>query len=226
MKKRLVIALGCIFTVSMLSACGNANANATTKESTESVQTSVAEEITEESVAQEPEEVQKPKGHPGQETDENIEKIKFDDLEQFEVTSTNVTDGVWDTKITNTDNGENLSPELSWGPVEGATCYQVLMIDAGWLHMDVCTEDCALTEGQIDGSDNNKYVGPYPPDGTHTYDVYVVAMKAMPGASKTRFDAGGNDLNIILSHLNTDVDGNTGNVISCGVISGTYTYGD
>ena len=45
------------------------------------------------------------------------------------VSSSNVADGVWDTKITNTTNGENLSPELSWSSVEGALGYEVYMID-------------------------------------------------------------------------------------------------
>ena len=45
--------------------------------------------------------------------------------------------GVWDSVITNTENGSNKSPRLSWEPVEGASSYVVYMVDTSannWLH--------------------------------------------------------------------------------------------
>ena len=50
-------------------------------------------------------------------------------LPQFDVTSTNLHSGVWDTVITNTENGNNVSPQLSWEPVESAKSYVIYMVD-------------------------------------------------------------------------------------------------
>ena len=48
-----------------------------------------------------------------------------------------LTDGVWNDIISNTNIGENKSPQLSWEPVEGAKVYAVYMFDTntnGYLH--------------------------------------------------------------------------------------------
>ena len=245
MKKLLLIAIIGAASVFSLTACDNASTKAGneavtevsasaetsgTEEETKTEDTAAGETKTKESDAteettEETVDESKPKGHPRANRNAGP-KLNYDDLEHFEVQSSNLTDGVWDTKITNTVYGENISPELSWEPVENAACYQVYMIDVAWLHMDAVTAECGLTEGQIDGNDDNQYVGPYPPDGTHTYDVYVVALKNKPGDVKSYFNAAGNDIGEILYQLNTDEAGNEGNIISCGLISGTYTNGD
>ena len=46
------------------------------------------------------------------------------DYYQFNVTSEDLHGVYWDVKISH-DKGEDLSPQLSWDPVEGATCYAV-----------------------------------------------------------------------------------------------------
>lgn len=156
-----------------------------------------------------------------------IAKTIFQDMTSFSVTSSNVTNGVWDTKITNTEKGENLSPELAWDSVEGATLYAVFMIDGAWLHMDVYTSETSLEEGSIDDRERfRQYIGPYPPSGTHTYSVFVFALANEPGKVPFMFNAGGNSIDQIYQKLDADVDGNTGNVLAYGRLDGNYTYGD
>ena len=56
---------------------------------------------------------------------------------QFEVTSEDLVDGAWAQIVSYTEEGENMSPQLSWEPVEGATVYCVYMIDLSswnWMH--------------------------------------------------------------------------------------------
>ena len=156
-----------------------------------------------------------------------IKRTAFDDLISLSVTSKDVKDGVWDDMITNTNYGENLSPELTWDPVEGATNYVVVMIDGAWLHMDVFTSETHLDAGAIKrGSRGDQYVGPYPPSDTHTYSVFVFALKDESGKVKLSFDAGGNSIDQIYTSLNVDKNGNSGNVIAVGRLDGNYTHKD
>ena len=158
-------------------------------------------------------------------SDNYIDTIVFEDVATFEVTSKCVRNGRWMDKISNTSRGENISPDLSWSAVDGATQYQVIMIDGNWLHMDVSTTGTSLAEGEFGkGEKGARYVGPYPPLGTtHTYSVFVFALKNEPGNFYMGFDGGGNSINDIYKGLNTDVDGNTGNVISYGRLDGNYS---
>ncbi|MCR5847983.1 MAG: hypothetical protein K6G75_07670 [Lachnospiraceae bacterium] len=154
-----------------------------------------------------------------------ITNVSFEDIPTFKVTSECLKAGVWDDKITNTSYGDKLSPDLSWDEVEGAAKYAVIMIDSGWLHMDVLTEDTSLAEGAYSRGERwEQYVGPYPPAGTHTYSVFVFALKNEPGDFYLGFDNGANDINKIYQGLDTDIDGNTGNVISFGRLDGNYTH--
>ncbi|MCR5275039.1 MAG: hypothetical protein K6E26_06720, partial [Clostridiales bacterium] len=41
----------------------------------------------------------------------------------FVVTSESLHDGYWDDETSDTNGNPNLSPQLSWDPVEGASCY-------------------------------------------------------------------------------------------------------
>ena len=158
-------------------------------------------------------------------SDNYIDTIFFEDVTTFNVTSKCVKNGRWMDKISNTSRGENISPDLSWEAVDGATQYQVIMIDGNWLHMDVSTRGTSLAEGEFGkGEKGARYVGPYPPLGTtHTYSVFVFALKNEPGNFYMGFDGGGNSINDIYKGLNTDVDGNTGNVISYGRLDGNYS---
>lgn len=153
-----------------------------------------------------------------------IEKTWFDNLPAINVTSENLHDCVWDSKLANTSNGENCSPQLSWDAVEGAKSYAVFMIDGGWMHMDVYTEDTSIPEGVLKSSPRGyQYVGPYPPGGeTHTYTIFVFALKNDVGKVKFLFNSG-NSIDLIYQGHDTDIDGNTGNVIAAGRLDGTYT---
>ena len=157
-----------------------------------------------------------------------IEKTVFDDLNKFNVTSDTLNNGKWDKKISNTKSGDNISPELTWEAVEGADRYVVIMIDGAWLHMDVFTTETSLAEGAIKrGSRGDQYVGPYPPSGTtHTYSVFVFALKNEMGKTPLFFDGGGNSIDLIYQKLNVDIDGNEGNVIAYGRLDGNYTNKD
>ena len=156
-----------------------------------------------------------------------IKKISFDSIPSFNVTSSNNNEGIWDDKITNTKYGEDLSPELTWDAVDGADRYVVIMIDGAWLHMDVFTTETHLDEGAVGrGQRGEQYVGPYPPSGTHTYSVFVFALKDEPGKVKLSFDAGGNSIDQIYGSLDKDTDGNEGNVLAFARLDGNYTHKD
>lgn len=156
-----------------------------------------------------------------------IESVDFENIPTFDVSSNCNSNGIWDTKISNTKYGENISPDLSWDEVEGAASYVVIMIDGEWLHMDVFTQETSLAEGAYaNGSRGEQYVGPYPPSGTHTYSVFVFALKNEPDNVYLGFDGGGNNINKIYKGLDTDIDGNTGNVLSYARLDGNYTHKD
>ena len=141
----------------------------------------------------------------------------------FELSSEDLHDGVWDTAITNTEKGENRSPQLSWAPVDGAGCYAVFMTDTSagnWLHWKSVTgTGTVLPAGWAPSSE---YVGPYPPSGTHDYEVYVFALREQPERIKGGFDSSNPKLFEFFEFL----DGEGGNIVGYGHILGTYTHGD
>lgn len=149
----------------------------------------------------------------------------IDDYKSFEVTSTNLNKGVWDDIISNTSKGSNKSPQLTWSAVEGAGLYVIIMDDPDamdWMHWksDNVTET-SLDEGWASSSD---YVGPYPPSGsTHTYEIYVVALKAPVEGVKGAFNGPNLKFEKNFKALDIDADGNRGNIIAVGRISGTFT---
>ena len=149
----------------------------------------------------------------------------FDGVPAFEVTSANLNDCVWDPMISNTNYGENISPELTWSSVDGATNYVVIMIDGSWLHMDVFTTETSLAEGTVGRGDRgDQFVGPYPPKGTtHTYSVFVFALKDEMGKLPIAFDNSGNSIIKIFESLDVDVNGNSGNVLAYGRLDGNFT---
>lgn len=153
-----------------------------------------------------------------------IPDFDINNVPTFEVTSENLNDGVWDDIISNTAAGENVSPQLSWEAVDGASTYVVYMIDTSaglWMHMKASD----ITETTLDagalGSD--KYIGPYPPSGTHDYVVYVVALREAPERVRGAFDSSNISLTNVFSPLDVNAEGQTGNVIACGTLTGTYS---
>ena len=149
----------------------------------------------------------------------------IDDYESFEVTSSSLHDGVWDNIISNTDKGSNKSPQLEWTAVDGAGLYVIIMDDPtamDWMHWksDHVTET-SLDEGWASSSE---YVGPYPPGGsTHTYEIYVVALKAPVERVKGAFNGQNPKFENNFQALDIDADGNSGNILAVGRISGTFS---
>ena len=147
----------------------------------------------------------------------------FSSFKEFALSSSDLHDGVWDTVITKTDNGSNRSPQLSWASVDGAGCYAIFMVDTSagnWLHWKSVSE--SETELPAGWAPEKEYKGPYPPSGTHSYEVYVFALKQAPERIKGAFDASNEKMYDFMKEL----DGDGGNIISYGHIDGTYTHGD
>ena len=146
-----------------------------------------------------------------------------DSLPAITLTSENLHDGVWDAVISNTNKGENHSPQLSWEPVEGASCYAVYMVDTTvtyWLHwksLDVT--ETTLAEG---AASEKEYVGPYPPSGTHDYEIRVFALKESVKEEKSQFDNGNYGFDDMMTALDTNSSG-AGNVLAYGTLTGSYT---
>lgn len=143
------------------------------------------------------------------------------------VTSENISNGVWDSVITNMANGENMSPELTWSKVDGAEEYVIYMIDpdgGNWIHWVAS----GITDTHVDAGEEitgSEYIGPYPPSGTHHYIVTVYALKAEPDSLPGKFDASNRDTGIISKGLDKS-GGRSGNLISSCSIEGTYTAGE
>lgn len=149
------------------------------------------------------------------------------DIPTFELSSENLKDGVWDTSITNTENGLNQSPQLSWEPVSGAQYYSIYMIDTSagnwghWISPNIT--ETTLAQGW---ASEKEYIGPYPPSGTHDYEIYVFALKEQPNKKVYVSFNGQNAFFTNIMALDKNSNADSGNIISYGHIKGTYTYGD
>ena len=160
-------------------------------------------------------------------------------LPTFDVGSDDLADGVWIDDTGSNSRGQNISPELHWDGVEGAVKYNIYMIDEsawGWLHWQVeGISDDHLERGVCDqmggvigtnagGEDiYARYLGPDPPEGIHTYNVYVVALQDTSAELKVKFNRSGNDIKTIIEGLDVKADGNNGNVLGYGMIEGTFS---
>lgn len=147
----------------------------------------------------------------------------------FEVTSESVdNNGVLKTDCCSLEaapKGRNLSPQLSWKMVEDATCYAVYMYDAdadAFLHWRVADlTETSLKEGAM--SMEAMYVGPYPPDGTHHYQITVYALKQAPQLYEGKMGAKA-DVAQIEKCLD-EIDGTSGNVVGVGIMNCVVTRG-
>lgn len=143
----------------------------------------------------------------------------------FAVTSESLDGNIWIEACLNTEDGQNASPELSWEPIEGATVYVIYMVDINannflhWKSADVTETN--LPQGWAPSSD---YVGPYPPSGqTHQYNIYVFALRAPVERVKGSINTPAAKIQEFMDSLDTDADGNTGNIVAVGRITGNYT---
>lgn len=148
------------------------------------------------------------------------------------VTSESLVDGRWDSGITNTSDGMNLSPQISFDPVEGAAYYVIYMVDESanyWVHWYAEVDGTTVGEGDNPG----QYVGPYPPAGSgdHLYTVYVYALAGAPDGGYDgkypEFDEpwfAGDSMWVLLNVLDAGKSPvQYGNVIEYGYVSGTWS---
>lgn len=166
-------------------------------------------------------------------------KFDFDRIPSFEIHSDHLVSGQWSDEIADQGDGRNLSPELHWEPVESASMYYVYMIDEtadNLLHWQISgTPETHLPAGLCDrarkviGVDNGReydgqYIGPHPSSGTHTDTVYVFALKCSPSdVDAAVFGSAPNDIAAIAEDLDKSPFTDYHNIISVGVLSGTYT---
>ena len=150
------------------------------------------------------------------------------DVKTINVTSADLHDGKWDDSISNTDAGNNASPELSWEKVDGAGEYAVYMIDEYdtdyWLHWRAYgIKEPGFAHGaKIPEEVFNEYVGPYPPEGVHDYVIYVFALAGSASSYPGNFDAESVPVEVVREALDQSADGRPGNILAEGKISGTY----
>lgn len=155
----------------------------------------------------------------------SAEPAEFDPakLPAITLSSDDLHDGVWDADITKTENGSNRSPALTWEPVEGAACYAVYMVDTTatfWLHWK--SPEVTETELPAGWAPAAEYVGPYPPSGTHEYEIRVFALKEAVAEEKSAFDRSNYNFDDLVKALDEGSSG-SGNVLAYGTLTGTYT---
>jgi phosphatidylethanolamine-binding protein (PEBP) family uncharacterized protein len=155
----------------------------------------------------------------GKEVDNS--KVYMDSLPVFEVTTQSIEGGEWRQPSGLKEGNE--SPELTWAPYDGATKYAVIMIDtstSNWLCWYTIVDKTHLDEGEY--TDPSVYAGPYPAE-THTYELFVVALRTDPQDLSFVIDASGGDIHSKLDFLNKASDGSFGNVLAYGTIKAPYT---
>lgn len=156
---------------------------------------------------------------------EEIDNSLIENYNIFTVTSENLNDGKWDDVISYTNKGENLSPQLSWEPVEGATTYVIYMVDTSmqyWIHWKL--EGVTDTNLPLGYAKETEYIGPYPPSGgKHTYEVYVIALKNSVERVKGGLNSQNQKFTYFIDALDIDTEGNTGNIAGAAHIVGTFT---
>lgn len=157
--------------------------------------------------------------------DIEIDNSLISNYDIFEVTSDNLHDGKWDDIISYTNKGENKSPQLSWEPVDGASSYAIYMVDTSmqyWIHWKA--SDVKETVLPLGHAKEMEYIGPYPPEtGTHTYEIYVIALKNSVERLKGGLNGQNQKFTTFIDALDTDAEGNTGNIVGAAHLVGTFT---
>ena len=228
MKKQIILL--CIMILTLCAGCGSSgdvseSATESVSVTESSADTAVTEETSEEAATEET--VTEDTVSTATEAESTSEYNAFiDDYDSFEVTSTSLNNGVWDDVISNTDKGLNKSPQLQWNAVDGAGLYVIIMDDpVSWDFMHWKSNNVTETSLDEGWAPESEYVGPYPPSGaTRTYEVYVVALKAPVERVKGAFGASNTKFEENFKALDTDAEGNSGNIIAVGRISGTFSY--
>ena len=234
MKKPILLV--CIMILALCTGCGSSgdvseSATESSSVTESSTDTAVTEEETSEEATTEEttteEAVTEDAVSTATEADSTQKNNAFiDDYDSFEVTSTSLNNGVWNDVISNTDKGSNKSPQLQWDAVDGAGLYVIIMDDPdSWHFMHWKSDNVTETSLDEGWAPKSEYVGPYPPGGsTRTYEVYVVALRAPVERIKGTFNASNPKFEENFKALDTDAEGNSGNIIAIGRLPGTFTY--
>ena len=144
--------------------------------------------------------------------------------EEFELTSEDIEDGFWVDAISSSPAGEDVSPQLSWDPVDGAGQYIIYMVDISANYL-IHWKAEGVTETHLDrGWADSFYFGPYPRTGlTNTYDIYVIAIRNPIDRLRGSLRVPNENFPLFLAYLDIDAEGNTGNIIAYGHISAQYS---
>ncbi len=155
-------------------------------------------------------------------TDENGNLMS--QFEEFELTSEDIEDGFWVDAISSSPAGEDVSPQLSWDPVDGADQYIIYMVDISANYL-IHWKAEGVTETHLDrGWADSFYFGPYPRTGlTNTYDIYVIAIRNPIDRLRGSLRVPNANFPLFLAYLDIDAEGNTGNIIAYGHISAQYS---
>ena len=144
--------------------------------------------------------------------------------EEFELTSEDIEDGFWVDAISSSPAGDDVSPQLSWDPVDGAGQYIIYMVDISANYL-IHWKAEGVTETHLDrGWADSYYFGPYPRTGlTNTYDIYVIAIRNPIDRLRGSLRVPNENFPLFLAYLDIDAEGNTGNIIAYGHISAQYS---
>ena len=145
-------------------------------------------------------------------------------FEEFELTSEDIEDGFWVDAISSSPAGDDVSPQLSWDPVDGAGQYIIYMVDISANYL-IHWKAEGVTETHLDrGWADSFYFGPYPRTGlTNTYDIYVIAIRNPIDRLRVSLRVPNENFPLFLARLDIDAEGNTGNIIAYGHISAQYS---
>ena len=145
-------------------------------------------------------------------------------FEEFELTSEDIEDGFWVDAISSSPAGDDVSPQLSWDPVDGAGQYIIYMVDISANYL-IHWKAEGVTETHLDrGWADSFYFGPYPRTGlTNTYDIYVIAIRNPIDRLRGSWRLPNENFPLFLAYLDIDAEGNTGNIIAYGHISAQYS---
>ena len=145
-------------------------------------------------------------------------------FEEFELTSEDIEDSFWVDAISSSPAGDDVSPQLSWDPVDGAGQYIIYMVDVSANYL-IHWKAEGVTETHLDrGWADSFYFGPYPRTGlTNTYDIYVIAIRNPIDRLRGSLRVPNENFPLFLAHLDIDAEGNTGNIIAYGHISAQYS---
>ena len=224
--KKIAALVLCAAALMNLAGCSRTEA----EPATETTEASAAEETTEttavetteqteasETTAAEPEMTVVPLT-----ADENGDLMS--QYEEFELTSEDIEDGFWVDAISSSPAGEDVSPQLSWEPVEGAGQYIIYMVDVSANDL-IHWKAEGVTETHLDrGWAESFYFGPNPRSGlTNTSDIYVIAIRNPIDRLRGSWRLPNQNFPLFLAYLDIDAEGNTGNIIAYGHISAQYS---